>query len=327
MSDLFENFEKFRTNQELISIYEFPLYTDNPWITGAIESEPISLLNPVIHNNKGIFLPRIVLRYFNYINSDEVTNYTAKQAESKIKSYQSAPAELSYLINLRLGLRTKIGSCMRKFKPSLINNPNYGFISNSHYYPNYEKEVLLSGYPVIPSLFKPANLSIEDYFNKLISMKEKDLRNSVRAAKLYSSALFLVERTPKISWILLVSAIEAAAESQRYNTNNLELIKNEFPKLYNLIDSSNKSQEIFKELNNVINLKAQQKFIQFIKKYYPIPQKRTDLPEGFLIDWDNIDTILKKIYTYRSCALHSVGTGAFPREMCFPPLRSGMKKK
>lgn len=69
MSDLFENFEKFRTNQELISIYEFPLYTDNPWITGAIESEPISLLNPVIHNNKGIFLPRIVLRYFNYIKS------------------------------------------------------------------------------------------------------------------------------------------------------------------------------------------------------------------------------------------------------------------
>ncbi|HIF0226745.1 TPA: hypothetical protein ACXYKD_003714 [Legionella anisa] len=321
MSDLFDNFEKFRTNQELISIYEFPLYTDNPWITGAIDSKPISLLNPVIHNNKGVFLPRIILRYFCYINGDAVIDYASKPAESKIKSYEPAPNELSYLINLCLGIRTEVGTCMRKFKPALTDNSNYGFISNSQYYPNYEKEVLLSGSPLIPSLFRTVNLSIENYFNKLISMKEKELSNAVRAAKLYSNALFLAERAPKISWIMLVSAIEAAAESQRYKIDNLDLIKNEFPELYDLIDSSNKSHEIFKELNNVINLKAQKKFIQFIKKYYPIPQKRTDLPEGFLIDWDNFDKALKKIYEYRSNALHSVGTGAFPQEMCYPPFK------
>lgn len=43
---------------------------------------------------------------------------------------------------------------------------------------------------------------------------------------------------------------------------------------------------------------------------------------GYLINWENFDEILKKIYNYRSCALHSVGVGAFPQEMCNPPYAS-----
>lgn len=268
MSDLFETFEKFKNKQEIVSICEYPLYTDNPRIMGAIESEPISLLNPVIHNHKGVFLPRILLRFFNYINSEEVIDYTTQPTiDSKIKSYESAPNELSYLINLRLGIRTKIGSCTREFKLPFTNNSNYGFIPNFNYYPNFEKEVLVSEYPVIPSLFNPVNLSIEAYFKKLISLSEKNLCNVVRVAKLYSSAIFLAERSPKISWILLVSAIEVAAEAKRDGSNNLALIKQEFPKLYDLIDLANNSKDIFKELNKAINLKAQQKFIKFIKNY------------------------------------------------------------
>ena len=59
----------------------------------------------------------------------------------------------------------------------------------------------------------------------------------------------------------------------------------------------------------------------------PIPQKRNDLPSGFLIDWGNFEKALKKIYEYRSNALHSIGVAAFPNEMCYAPFKIHEGKK
>jgi len=128
----------------------------------------------------------------------------------------------------------------------------------------------------------------------------------IRAARLFQDALWLAESEPALAWLLLVSALETAAvywRAQketplgRFQTAKQELYKELCGYDPRLADHV---AEAFKD-----SFGATRKFIDFTMTFRPPePEER---PGWGSIDWsdESMVKILRKVYGYRSDALHA----------------------
>lgn len=151
-------------------------------------------------------------------------------------------------------------------------------------------------------------------------MKIKDKLNYaalIRAAKLYSNVLWLSESDPESAWILLVSAIETAANCwKKSKYNKIALFMEQHHDLAKKI-KNHCGDSVLKSVATIVNLTATKKFIEFIKHFNGKPRKDRTIPRVGKANWNEFDSILKKIYDLRSLALH---TGQpFPPMMCETP--------
>lgn len=348
-SYLFNNLKYLNKNVCPISAFEFPLYTDMNWITGEFyhtNDIPFSLLNANIsQRDTYILLPRIVLRYFNYIDTQEYINQLANKStallkqKSKQKSSSSlstyipyAPEEeIAAILSLSLGIRIKAGNKNREFSINLNNGTNYfGSVLNIQAHLNPSPINLFNNYPIVPNAVrfqaKKCSVCLNDSkacFEHIFKIKDlKKYSSVIRAAKLYSDALWLSEKEPQLSWILLVSAIETAADaSGNSQKNSNDLLQKFYPDLAEVIDKcGNHNAKIKAKVSEILYLPATKKFVEFITEHYPKPKINDDVPEIYRVNWEEFEIILKKIYELRSKALHS--GQPFPDPMCEQPFKS-----
>jgi hypothetical protein len=151
----------------------------------------------------------------------------------------------------------------------------------------------------------------------------------VRAALLYQEAVWIIENTPELSWIMLTSAIEAVADQWKTATaspidiirasslgQDLESILREY--------GGDKGDELVQSIARKISryIGATRKFVDFIIEFLPSePPIRP--PQNAQHPWNAaaMKETMSKLYDYRSRALH--GGHPFPAPMCTPSWGAG----
>ena len=141
----------------------------------------------------------------------------------------------------------------------------------------------------------------------------------VRAARLYQDALWVAESEPNLAWIMLVSAVEAAAN--RWQTSRDEpllRLRSANPDLVEYLDSTNiegLAERIATEFADAIG--STRKFVEFLMAHLPPPPPTRPVEQG-QIAWDDTEMrrAFRVIYGHRSRALHD-GI-PFPAPLCRP---------
>jgi hypothetical protein len=144
----------------------------------------------------------------------------------------------------------------------------------------------------------------------------------VRSARLYQDALWLAESEPNQSWLLLVSAVETAANLwHSTNDSPLDRLIGSRPDFVEYLDRTGVeglANCVAREFADSIGVGK--KFREFLLEYLPDPPEKRP-PEWAQVDWtaDSLGKGFNKIYQYRSKALHD--GMPFPAPMCRAPVK------
>jgi len=173
---------------------------------------------------------------------------------------------------------------------------------------------------LIPSLLTERNISSADpllaEFFRLAPLKSVAV---VKSARLYQEAVWIVDSDPAQAWILLVSAIETAANYWRGGQMMpREKLHGSKPKLELLLITAG-GEGLADQVAEMIadSLGATAKFLAFCIEFLPsAPTIRPERAEARL-SWESrgkMKAALGLVYHYRSLALHA-GI-PFPAPMC-----------
>jgi hypothetical protein len=277
---LFENWRAALQNRDIIWAYECPLYSDAWFVGETITVGPYQLINTLAHASSnragGQVAPTLVLRVNLHVEREK-----PKMDKTDTSRYHGGwlSDEVAALAALAMGARVEAGPTSREFEPGadVRGKPiaHFGFGI-----PVLSQNKLGTILPWVMGRHSAEDLSwIAPAF-------DTDTRNEaalIRAARLYQDAIWIADSEPALSWLLLVSALETAADRWRQSR------------------------------------RATQKFVDFILNFLPPPpEKRPE--EAYRVAWspEFLKPSLQKIYDHRSKALH---TGVpFPAPMCEPQI-------
>jgi len=299
-------------------VSEYTLYTDSR-IIGEYDSPtcPYRFINMIpFHHGPGQIQEAITLRI-----SWVVSGERKFDVGTNTTSYHGgwATDELAALSSLRLGVRLKAGGEARIFG-AYSEDPLGTPIASRKSKPDI---FIRDKYLVLPSVFKEANLESLKAIASLKVVSETQFTALVRAARQFQNALWIAESEPELAWLMLVSALETAADewassmpTRASAEDMLREIKPEFSNRILEIGGSEVHEIVAGELAR--NLQATKKFLGFSVEF--LPQPPSERPPAYAqIDWKkkSVKKMLNKIYGYRSSALHA-GV-PFPAPLCAPP--------
>lgn len=310
----YKNWLAYRDEGSAHTIFEYPIYSDISVISELCDGlEPFSFHNamPVARYKGEVVIP-VVLRV-GFSIDEQAINLT----QSNFKNYHGGwiNDEVAALMSLSLGARFYAGDEIRSFgqyrddplgTPQFQNRiqPPLSFIKSERY-------VL----PEVATTKSLDDLKIIDNYQKLTS---KSAAKIIQVARQYQNALWLSETDPSLTWIMLVSAAEVAANQwSKAKHSNSERLKFAFPDYYDFLEEIGNQDVIKKTADTFVDVtRSMRKFIDFYKYFLPdnICQESS---KGFDCSGDNLEKALKIIYKYRSEALH--GGIPFPAPMCHAP--------
>jgi hypothetical protein len=153
-------------------------------------------------------------------------------------------------------------------------------------------------------------------------LKPEQVIALVRSARLYQDALWLGESEPNLCWLMLVGAVETAANCWRAgNDSSLDRLAASDPDFVGYLKKKGGEEiacRVAEKFAGTIG--ATKKFVDFLLNFLPDPPDSR--PASWTqVDWtrDNLEGGFRKIYSHRSNALHN-GI-PFPAPMCAPPAR------
>jgi hypothetical protein len=303
--------------EKIIRILEYPLFTDAR-ITGEVTEGygPYKFLNPVpIQDKPGLVQPGIFLRLNIHFAG---TRPDLSRTSTDFYHGGWLPEEISALASLALGIRLKAGGNTRLFE--LDGDP----LGRPIWWDYKPTPILIIGPRglVLPGVVGSRSLEYLQPLSWILSISPENIIALIRAARFYQDSLWIGESEPSLSWIMLVSALETAADQwRREQESPLARLKDSKPKLFHLLEETG-IKELPQNVAALISdsLGATKKFIDFVLEFLPNPPIKR--PAEFIrVDWsaNKIKNNLRKIYSYRSKALH--GGTPFPAPMCDAPIR------
>lgn len=259
-------------------VYEFPLYSDTQ-ITGELRSEPpcpYSFLNTLAQLRPRRLSAAVVLRCAGHL---EKVGSTSWEATDTSNFYGGSLAdELASLVALAAGIRLRAGGATRHFndrhplgRPQVDTDPPT--------LPPFWSERALR----IRSCRGEHNLNaaLAPVFLSYPTLPPSTASALARASRLYRDALWIVESEPELSWLFLVSAVEAASA------------------------------------DHAPGMRPTKRFVTFLLEHLPVPPVNRP-HQNLQAPWDpdSMEQAFRKIYAHRSCALHE-GI-PFPPPMSMP---------
>lgn len=230
--------------------------------------------------------------------------------------------ELSALCGLLLGIRLRPGGISRDFYAGDdLGHPRADFQRPPAPLPTRY------GSPLIPRAFEPQDIhtALSPLFASYPRLSRSEAISLVRSARLYQDALWIAEAQPALSWLLFVSALEVVAvHHQDSSLSREQILKSWKPKLYADLEKTGDPTVISKVAKHLErSLDSQKRLLAFLQAFRPGPPPR---PNGayrpISWEWVDLESALRKIYEYRSRALHD-GT-PFPEPMCHPEFQAGL---
>jgi hypothetical protein len=303
---------------------EFSLYSD-AWFTNIVREPawPIHLM-PTMPDwaTSGVKFAAIArLRW----SPDPAFDTSEVRLSTDARAHHGGDSgdEAAALISLALGVRCRSGGITRRW---LIDDGNaaqdpLGMPDEAEHRPP-SWQAPLRGHPMLPTL--PTQVDLETavpLLTKFAATTGTDAALLVRAARLYSSALWIADGDPNQAWLQMVSAVETIAATASGTNPRWRRTEEALPEVWaKLVQAA--GEEHAQDVGNLLAplAKSTDRFLNFLDKYLPQPPDRR--PEQFAqLDWSNLRDPLKRIYDYRSRALHD---GApFPDPMCEPASRWG----
>ena len=140
-----------------------------------------------------------------------------------------------------------------------------------------------------------------------------------RAAGQYADALWWADADPRIAWIKLVGALEAAANRADISSANddpVTLLKRHRGALYGKLKRIDPAAARVAAENLAGTMRAEAKLLEFTLAHAPAPPQTR--PGGALVDFNDLGPSLAGIYEWRSRDLHD-GI-PFPPPLCEPPI-------
>jgi hypothetical protein len=311
----YENWKRFLNGEPSTGAHEVPLFTDS-WILGGIEYGtlgPYQLFNTVPMPGSGRELrPTIVLRIEDHLPPNPPLP-EIRRTEDAAYHGGGLDDEIAALVSLCLGVRTKAGGRTRVFglNPDPRGTPISWYHDRTPSLPD-SRRIL-----VMPAVAGRHSLGDAERLTTLPNLSLEAAVALVKTARIYQAALWIAELDPSLSWVLLVSAIESAAEQWRSSHGSpVERLTDSHPELRDrLFDRGGEDHvtEIAGLLDKYIG--ATRKFVEFVDRFLPAPPvARPATPYQFEFEAANVKKALRQIYNFRSQALHAATPFPFP--MC-----------
>jgi hypothetical protein len=298
--------------------YEYPLFSDTR-IVGEATFGPYLILNAIADIEHAPSQAVLVLRA-----ETHVTWSFADMSSTDTSRYHGGTEcdEIAALISLALGCRLKAGDSTRWFKKG--DDPrgrpwSFRLSGRADPVPPHvsHRGALVSRARVDQDIARARAL-----LDKYVAIEPSASIALVRAARLYQEALWISEADAALAWLLLVSAVEVAANHWRSAAlTPREKLTGSKPELERLLIARG-GEELADQVAVLIHetLGATSKFVNFCMKHLPAaPEVRPEASEA-RVRWDSrrlMKEALSQVYNYRSRALHD-GT-PFPAPMCSPP--------
>ena len=322
----YANWRAFLENKPSLGAYEYLMYTD-AWITGELADglEPYRFFNLVpIEMRKGRVRPAVALRVSLHAHFQTPSPSRGDKTNRALYHGGGMEDELAALASLKCGVRFRIAGMTRRFD---IEGDPQGRLEA---YPNLpEPPLLISDRRNVGGLSVPgfildsatgehSMMPIEE-IKTFVTLSPQQAMDLVRAARLYQDALWIVESEPNLAWLMLVSAIETAANSF-YTTDEppLERLRISRPELVECLEKAGGEGLATKVAKAFVkSISSTKKFVGFLTKFCPDPPERRPF-EFHQVAWtpQNLKKVFSRIYDYRSRALHD-GI-PFPAPMCMP---------
>lgn len=317
--DVLENLLAAARDEPLQATIEVPLYTD-AYVTGAIEgTHPYEILN-LVPVNAPPYAPTLLLRIDRHID----INVTAigDTDDSRHTGARSLADEMATILSLSMGARIAAGSPTRYY--SADTGPRGWATSDSA--PRLPPSDRVHGTSrarprLLPSAFGPTGVQPE-VLDLLRRTPPTAATVLVRAARAYRDALWLVEEEPDLAWLLLVTAVEAAAVHHRETVAQSPeaLLRSSAPRRFiQALDGVGEGAvaAVAPHLTKFFGSTA--RFKAFIDDYFPPAPASRPAPPFVRLEWNRevIGAAIAKVYEYRSTSLHA-GV-PFPAPMCWVP--------
>ena len=195
---------------------EYPIYSD-AWITGEINQGlgPYKFLNALgFHErHEAHVYPAIILRVDWHLTSEEMAS-TGGTTDAARYHGGELEDELAALLGLCIGVRAKAGASSRRFDPA--GDPK------GRPFPGTSKMVPRIAFQRVQRLILPwtarqhcMNDAMDTAFRRMPSLTTASAGAVVKAARLHQEALWIAEGAPEMAWLLLVTAVETAADHWR----------------------------------------------------------------------------------------------------------------
>lgn len=299
---LYDNWLAHQENVNLDALREYPVFSDGNISGGIIDQYgPYEVIN-TLHDQHMISRPSLILRIGHFLK----WNYSETETDTSNYHGGYLQDELTALISLCLGIRAKAGSYSRDFGrfPNTPGIPVSWSLDVDPVLPNLPEILRL------PSAVEPTSLDKANIISTFLTIPSEAAMALIRAARLYQEALWIIEITPELSWIMLTSAIEVVAGYWRAKDKDyVDRLKNStLQGVVDLLRAEGNSEEC---INKAAKLMAPyvgntKRFVDFIIEFLPPPPEVR--PEGvFKLQWteEAFRPALKMIYGFRSQALHA----------------------
>lgn len=231
------------------------------------------------------------------------------------------------MLSLALGIRCRSGGTTRNWWIRHDSDQDYdelGYPMEFDHQPPVTPPPLNRRGRVLPRLPNAVNVSdVQELFSLYGQMTAMRASLLIQAARQYANALWIAESDPNQAWIQLVSAIEVVAGDVKLAKPAWKRIETGWPELWELLQAV-KPEQLRNTIGNLLapNLRATNRFMAFLgSRLAPAPADRptkdADESTTARVDWGQMQAHLKKIYEYRSQALHA--GRPFPLPMCEAP--------
>ncbi|WP_283134596.1 hypothetical protein [Rhizohabitans arisaemae] len=234
--------------------------------------------------------------------------------EQEIDAYAGGDLgqQMASLLALAIAQRIRSGGVIRHaFEDDPLGSP----LALDHYPPTLS---MPRSRQLLPRVANDANLhDSEHYLNVFARFPAHDAVAVMRAAHQYADALWWADLDPRMSWIKLFGALEAAADNwdSSVRPDPVAQLKRRHKGLHDKLERKHPEalQIVAKSLSRILG--AESKMIDFILNYAPDPPAQR--PEFGQIDWTQLEPALHVLYDHRSRDLH--GGIPFPEPLCSPP--------
>jgi hypothetical protein len=306
---------------------EYALISDAHF-TGHLVSErsPYQVLNMVARED-GTARAALSLRVGVHWDRDVVSEKLAEMGAAPAPVSDSSRFhggdlrdELAALLALALGTRVHAGEHTRDFRAG--GDPRGRPVA---YEGRRARPLVRSGdRHIVPGVVGTRSLET-DLLANYPTLKPATATALLRAARSYQEAVWVAEVDPSLAWLLLVSAVETAA-NQWYPVDGrgseltpAQLLALSKPNVVQELERAEGTDLVQRVADEIAHLfKATDKFIRFLERFMPdSPSARP--PEFVALGWSKrkMREALSQVYELRSRALHA-GV-PYPPPMCEAP--------